>query len=88
MPASPPAGVSAEGEVERRFQEAMTTAKADPTLQQLKAKSDNALTEAEGRKAGAAYTRALFQRIREIDSTVAEYASGVEDAILRRIGND
>jgi hypothetical protein len=79
-------GARAEEDKERRYLEAKAKAKAEPRLQELKAKADNALTEEEARKASIDYNRALFHRIREIDSSVTDHANAVEEAILRRIG--
>ena len=81
----PSNAVKAEEDDERRFQTAMEKAKADPRLQDLKAKADNALTDEEARKAATAYNRALFRRIRDIDNSVTDRANAIEEAILRRI---
>jgi hypothetical protein len=71
---------------ERRYQEARAKAETDPAVQELKKKSDSALSWDEGREASLAYTHALFGRIREIDGTLAERADLVENAVLKRIG--
>jgi hypothetical protein len=79
------AAVKTEEADEQRFQTAMEKAKAEPRLQELKAKADNALSDEEARKTAVAYNRALFRRIREIDSSVTDRANAIEEAILRRV---
>jgi len=80
-PAAPPLS----DEEERRFEKAKRMAKADPAVQTLKAKADAAMSEKEARETSVAYNRALFEKIKELDSTVSERADLMEQAIMRRI---
>jgi hypothetical protein len=80
------ATLGTENDEQRRYEEAKAKAQADPALQDLKARSDSALADDEGRQAAIAYNRALFQKIREIDGTLTDRADSIETAILRRIG--
>ena len=52
----------------------------------LKAKADDAATDEESRKALRAYNKALFDKIRKLDSTVSDRADRMEAAIMKRLG--
>lgn len=70
---------------QQRYEAVKARAKADPAIVRLKARSDSAATVTEAREASIAYNHALFQKMRELDSSVGERAELVEQAILRRI---
>lgn len=80
-----PADADAEAKEKQRFEAAKTKAAADPQVKSLKAKADNAATDDESRKALRAYNKALFEKIRKTDSGVAERATRLEAAILKRL---
>lgn len=69
-----------------KFRAAKVVAMEDPTIKELKSKSDSEVNEDEAQKAVAAYNRALFKKIREIDPSVSEYADKVEQSMTKRIG--
>ena len=84
-PVEPPADADAETKEEFRFELAKSKALEDPEIASLKAKADNATTDDESRKDLVAYNKALFAKIRRIDSSVSERADRVEAAILKRL---
>ncbi len=69
-----------------KFKSAKAKALEDAKLAELKSKADSEVDEAAAAKASAAYNRALFEKIREIDPSVSEYATKVEHALSRRVG--
>ena len=86
--ATPPTDVSivqADIDEEQRYQAAKTKAENEPAIQKLKFKADGALTLNEARVTLAAYNRALFRRIGQIDPAVKEHAELVQNAILRQM---
>lgn len=83
--AEPAADVDPETQEKLRFDQAKAKAMEDPQVSALKAKADNASTEAESSKALRAYNKALFEKIRKIDKSVAERATRLEAAILKRL---
>ena len=78
-------GVTAEDDM-TKFKTAKAHALEDAHLRDLKIKADSELNESEAHKALLNYNRALFQKIREIDPTVSDYAGKVEQSMTRRIG--
>lgn len=68
-----------------QFEQAKAKAMEDPQIKSLKAKADEATTDEESRKALRAYNKALFEKIRKIDSSVADRATRLEAAILKRL---
>lgn len=80
--------LDADNSEDRRYEDAKENAEADPRVQELKLKSDSAVGEEEGREASIAYNRALFRKILEIDGTLSDRVSSIENAILRRIGEE
>jgi hypothetical protein len=85
-PVEPPAGADPEEQEKFRYEQAKAKASEDPHVKGLKAKADDATTDEESRKALRAYNKALFDKIRKIDSSVADRADRMEAAILRRLG--
>jgi len=81
------APVDAEADEDRRYEAAKEQAKADPRIQDLKAKSDAASGKEAGREASVAYYQALFQKIREIDKTLTERVMLTEKALMRRLND-
>jgi hypothetical protein len=71
-----------------KFKNAKAKAQEDPHVQELKNKADSEVNESEAQKALVNYNRALFQKIREIDPSVSDYAGKVEQALSRRVGAD
>jgi hypothetical protein len=71
-----------------KFKAAKAKAAEDPAIMDLKSKADSEVNEAEASKALAAYNRALFRKIREIDPSVSDYADKVEQSMTRRIGSE
>jgi hypothetical protein len=70
-----------------RFDVAKAKASEDPQVKSLKAKADNASTDAESRKALRTYNQALFDKIRKVDKSVSERADLLEAAILKRLSD-
>ena len=67
-----------------KFKTAKAKALEDAKISELKSKADSELDEAAAAKASAAYNHALFQKIREIDPSVGDYATKVEHALTKR----
>jgi len=68
-----------------RYEQAKAKANEDPQVKSLKAKADDATTDEESRKALRAYNKALFEKIRKIDSSVSERANQMEAAMMKRL---
>lgn len=81
----PPADADAEVKEKFRFDQARAKAGEDPQVKVLKQKADEASTDDESRKALRAYNKALFEKIRKIDSSVSDRATRLEAAILKRL---
>jgi hypothetical protein len=81
----PPADMDPDAQEKFRFDQAKAKAMEDPQVIALKTKADNAATEADSSKALRAYNKALFEKIRKIDKSVAERATRLEEAILKRL---
>jgi hypothetical protein len=69
-----------------KFKNAKARALEDAHIKDLKGKADSEVNETEAHKALVNYNRALFQKIREIDPSVSDYAGKVEQSMTRRIG--
>ena len=69
-----------------KFSNAKARAIEDAHIKDLKGKADGEVNEAESHKALVNYNRALFQKIREIDPSVSDYAGKVEQSMTRRLG--
>ena len=83
----PPADADPDVKERYRFDVAKAKASEDPQVKSLKAKADNASTDAESRKALRAYNQALFDKIRKVDKSVSERADLLEAAILKRLSD-
>jgi hypothetical protein len=81
----PPADADPDVKEKFRFEQAKIKAADDPQVKSLKAKADDASTDEESRKALRIYNKALFDKIRKIDSSVSERADRFEAAILKRL---
>ena len=68
-----------------KFKNAKAKALEDAKVVELKSKADGEVDEAAAAKAAAAYNRALFQKIREVDPSVSDYATKVEQALTKRV---
>ena len=68
-----------------RFYAAKAKAEQDPQIQDLKAKADSAVSDDEGKKALRAYNKALFTKMRKIDSGLRERIDVTESIILKRL---
>jgi hypothetical protein len=71
-----------------RFKTAKAKALEDAKIAELKSKADSEVDEAAAAKASAAYNHALFQKIREIDPSVGDYATKVEHALTKRVSSE
>ena len=71
-----------------RFGSAKAKALEDAHIRELKGKADSEVNEAEAHKALVNYNRALFQKIREVDPSVSDYAGRVEQSMTKRIGSE
>ena len=81
----PPSDADAEAKEKYRFEVARSKAQEDPQIKALKAKADEATTDADSKKALVAYNKALFAKIRKVDPAVSEWADRLEAAILKRL---
>ena len=68
-----------------KYDEVKSRAVQDKKIQELKAKADAAPTDAEGRKALRAYNKALFQKMRSLDSSIRGRVDRMETAVLKRL---
>ncbi len=68
-----------------KFKDAKSKALQDAKIADLKSKADGEVDEAAAAKALSNYNRALFQKIREIDPSVSDYATKVEHALTKRV---
>lgn len=86
-PAAPEPPADADPEVKEKFRYEQAKAKAveDPHVKSLKTKADDATTDEDSRKALRAYNKALFDKIRKIDSSVSDRADRMEAAIMKRL---
>ncbi len=71
-----------------KFKTAKSKALEDAKIAELKSKADSEVDEAAAAKASAAYNHALFQKIREIDPSVGDYATKVEHALTKRVSSE
>lgn len=71
-----------------KFKAAKAKALEDAQIKDLKSKADGEVNEAEAHKALMNYNRALFQKIREVDPSVSDYSSKVEQSMTKRIGSE
>ena len=71
-----------------KFRNAKSKALEDAHIKELKSKADSEVNEAEAHKALVNYNRALFQKIREVDPSVSDYAGKVEQSMTKRIGSE
>jgi hypothetical protein len=71
-----------------KFKAVKAMAMDDPEVKDLKKKADGEVNEAEANKALVAYNRALFRKIREIEPSITDYATKVEESITKRIGGE
>ncbi len=83
----PPSDADAEQKEKFNFDQAKAKAAEDPQVKALKEKADGASTEEESKKALRAYNKALFDKIRKIDSSVSDRANRLEAAILKRLSD-
>jgi hypothetical protein len=88
LPPEPPADADPETKEKYHFEVAKIKASEDPQIESLKAKADNAASEEESRKALRAYNKALFEKIRKIDSSVSDRADRMEAVIMKRLGGE
>lgn len=68
-----------------KYDEVKSRALQDEKVKELKAKADSATTEEEGRKALRAYNKALFQKMRGLDSSVRDRVDRMETAVMKRL---
>ncbi|MEP6671017.1 MAG: hypothetical protein ABJF10_17790 [Chthoniobacter sp.] len=85
LPPEPGADADPEAKEKYRFEVAKAKANEDPQVKSLKAKADEATTDADSRAALRAYNKALFEKVKKIDSGVSEWADRLEAAILKRL---
>lgn len=71
-----------------KFKTAKAKALEDAKIAELKNKADTELDDAAAAKASTAYNHALFQKIREIDPSVSDYATKVEHALTKRVSSE
>jgi outer membrane biosynthesis protein TonB len=71
-----------------KFKTAKSKALEDAKIAELKSKAGSEVDEAAAAKASAAYNHALFQKIREIDPSVGDYATKVEHALTKRVSSE
>ena len=71
-----------------RFKNAKAKAQEDAHIKDLRSKADGEVNESEAHKALVNYNRALFQKIREVDPSVSDYAGKVEQAMTKRLGSE
>lgn len=68
-----------------KYDEVKSRAVQDEKIIALKEKADAAASEEEGRQALRAYNKALFQKMRTLDSSIRERVDLMEDAVMKRL---
>ena len=68
-----------------KFKTLKALALEDAQLKELKTKADSAVSDADAHRASIAYNKALFQKIRELDPSVAAYSEKLEQAMMKRL---
>jgi hypothetical protein len=68
-----------------KYDEVRSRALADEKVKALKEKADSATGEEEGRQALRAYNKALFQKMRSLDSSIKDRVDRMETAVLKRL---
>ncbi len=71
-----------------KFKTLKALALEDAQIKELKAKADSAVSEADAHRASVAYNKALFQKIRELDPSVAPYSEKIEQAMMKRLNSE
>lgn len=71
-----------------KFKTLKALALEDAQVKELKAKADSAVSEADAHRASVAYNKALFQKIRELDPSVAPYSEKIEQAMMKRLNSE
>jgi hypothetical protein len=84
-PVPPAADADADAQEKYRYEVAKSKALEDAEVQKLKAKADGAVTDDEARAAQRAYNKALFHKMRSIDSSIKDRADRIEAAIMKRL---
>ena len=74
-----------EAQEKAKFDEAKAKAMEDEQIQALKKKADTAPDGEEGRKALRAFNKALFGKMRRIDSSITERINAMESAMMKRL---
>jgi hypothetical protein len=74
----------AEAHVSSHFKAAQAKALADPAIQDLQSKADSA-TGDDATAASKRYYHALYDKMREIDSSIKDRIDRIEAATLRRV---
>ncbi len=70
-----------------KFDEVKSRAAADPHIQELRQKANEAGDDVEGRKALRSYNKALFQKMRSLgDESVQDRIERMESAVLKNLG--
>ena len=68
-----------------KYTNAKATALEDEKIKDLKTKAENAVDDAEAHRASVAYNKALYRKIREIDSSLDGYVERLEEAMMKRL---
>jgi hypothetical protein len=83
-PPEPPAGSDPEVIEKFKYDQAKAKALEDSEIQELKQKADNSTTDEESKKASRAYNKALFNKMRRIDSSLKDRIDRMEAAMMKR----
>ncbi|MGB8166981.1 MAG: hypothetical protein WCF18_05780 [Chthoniobacteraceae bacterium] len=84
-PVAPSSDADTDAQEKYRYEVAKNKALEDAEVQKLKEKADGAPTDEEARKAQRAYNKALFNKMRSIDSSIKDRADRIESAIMKRL---
>ena len=86
----PPSTDNADAEIveKQKYEQAKAKAVADPKVQELRGKADDAASEDESRKALRAYNKAMFKRMKEIDPSIKDHVDRMEAAVMSRLGGE
>lgn len=71
-----------------KFKTLKALALEDAQVKELKTKADTTVDDADAHRASVAYNKALFQKIRELDPSVAPYAEKIEQAMMKRLNGE
>lgn len=69
-----------------KYDLARAKALEDERIRELRVKADSATTDEEARRGYRTYNKALFQKMRSLDSSISDRVNRMETAVLKQLG--